>query len=363
MNEHEAQANKDERLRQGEQATEEGPAAGFFEERLRLSVLNYAIPKHANTIWYALGGTALISFLLLIVSGMLMTQFYDPSITGAHESIEYINNKAFLGWFVRGIHHWAANIMFVLILLHLGRIIITGSYKKPREITFYVGLVLLFLTFAMVSTGTIVKWDQEGFEALLHFVGVASLLGFLGQAFTPAATPSTHIISRIYSFHISIIPAAIAILLVFHFYLIKVLKISPVPGKPLSEQKETATYAQHIRLLIKTGLAVTALIMILALIFSPPFGGSPTNMETGIKPPWLFLWLYALENQLGLAGVLYGVTGVFGTLAILPLIDRSSEIRLGKRRVAIVIACVLVVILVGLSVIGYISPPVVHSDM
>ena len=336
---------------------------GFFATRLGLDALDYTIPKHANTLAYALGGTAFIAFLLLIASGALMTQLYNPAVDTAHESIRYIGEKATLGWFVRGIHHWAAFVMFALVLVHLVRIIITGSYKKPREITYYIGLLLLLLTFTMVATGTIVKWDQEGFEALIHLVAISGMLGFFGQVFDAALTPSTHILSRIYALHISIIPLAIVVLLVVHFYLIKVLKISPIPWKSTSEQNETSSYKQHIRLLLKTGLAVTAFIMILALLFRPPIAAAPVNMETGIKPPWLFLWIYALENQIGLVGVLYGVIAVFGVLASLPLIDRSPESHPGKRRAVMIIFGVLVAALIGLSILGYISPPVVHSEM
>ena len=337
--------------------------AGYFATRLGLSALDYKIPKHANTLSYALGGTAFVAFLLLIASGALMTQLYNPAVNTAHESIRYITDTATLGWFVRGIHHWAAFVMFALVLLHLGRIIITGSYKKPREITYYVGLLLLLFTFTMVATGTIVKWDQEGFEALIHLVAISDMMGFLGRAFDATLTPSTHILSRIYALHISIIPLAIVVLLVLHFYLIKVLKISPIPWRSTSEQNETSNYKQHIRLLLKTGLAATVLIMILALLFRPPIAAPPVNMETGIKPPWMFLWIYALENQIGLAGVLYGVIAVFGVLASLPLIDRSPEGHPYKRRAVMIIFAVLIAALIGLSILGYISPPVVHSDM
>ena len=341
----------------------QGAVGRFLEERLRISAFNYSVPKHANTIWNVLGGTAFVSLLLLIASGILMTQLYNPTVDGAHESIKYITEEAPLGWFVRGIHHWAANLMFVVLLLHIGRVIIGGSYKKPREITYFVGLILVFLVFTMVYTGTIVKWDQEGFEALLHFVGIGGLMGYIGSAFAPSSTPSTHILSRIYAMHISIIPITMAVLIAVHFYLIKVLKVAPMPWKPPVEQTETSTYSKHLKLLAKTGLGATALIMVLALVFRPAFGDVPVNMETGIKPPWLFLWVYALENLVGLAGVLYGTIGVFGTLALFPFIDRGEEGHPLKRPLAMALLAVLVITLVVLSVMGYLSPPVVHSQM
>lgn len=103
--------------------------------------------------------------------------------------------------------------------------------------------------------------------------------------------------------------------------------------------------------------------MLLALLFRPPFGSVPLGGETGVKPPWMFLWLYALENKLGLAGILYGFGGLFSLLALLPLIDRSEERHPAKRPLALGVLAFIVVSLIVLSVIGYVSVPVVHTNM
>ncbi len=348
---------------------ESGPSGRigrFLEERLRLSVFNYAIPEHANTIWYALGGTALSAFVLLILSGIFMSQFYSPSMAGAHESILYIINKAPLGWFFKGIHHWATQIMFVAILAHVIRIILSGSYKKPREVTFYTGLLLFLTTFMIILTGTVVKWDQEGFEALAHFVGTSSYLGPIGSFFSAEFAPATDLLSRIFTLHMSVLPILLLVLVAAHFYLVKVLKISPrarVPVAAVSDEPAKATFAGHVRLLLKVFLGVTALAMVLAVLFRPPFGAPPMNMETGVKPPWMVLWIYALENKLGLIGVLYGIAGLVTTLAAFPLIDRGPELRLTRRKPALVLLVLLALTLITLTILGWISAPVIHSDM
>ncbi len=348
---------------QSEQGAPSGRLGRFLEERLRLSVFNYAIPEHANTIWYALGGTTLSAFVLLVMSGVFLSQFYSPSITGAHDSILYIIEKAPLGWFFRGIHHWAAQIMFVAILLHVIRIIVSGSYKKPREITFYTGLLLFLTTFTLILTGTVVKWDQEGFEALAHFVGVSSYLGPIGSFFSAQFSPATDLLSRVFSLHASLLPMALLVLVAAHFYLVKVLKISPRARVPLTDQPATAPFAGHIRLLLKVFLGVTALVMVLAVLFRPPFGAPPMSMETGVKPPWMVLWIYALENKFGLLGVLYGIGGLVAALAAFPLIDRGPELRLGRRKAALALLILLATVLIGLSILGWISEPVIHSQM
>ena len=339
----------------------ENKLGGFFEERLRLSVFNYSIPKHANSMWYALGGATFTLLVLLMITGPLMTQYFNPSVGQAHKSILYIINTANLGWFIRGIHHWAAQLILVALMLHMGRVIVTGSYKRPREITYFVGITLMFFMFLMIFTGTMIKWDQEGFEALAHFAAIGKIFGYFGRVFMPSFTSSTHLLSRVYALHISILPAIIGIFIVVHFYLIKVLKISPLPGKEKEKQEETSTYTEHMKLLLKVSLGVTAVVMLLALVFGPPFGAEPVQMETGVKPPWMFLWLYALENVVGIPGIIYGMGGLFVALLLFPFIDRGEERRLRKRLPVMILLGVIFVTLIALSIAGYVSPPQIHS--
>jgi len=123
----------------------------FWEERFKVSAFRYSIPKQANTLAYSLGGTITFAFLIMLATGMVLAQYFDPRIETAHQSIDYIMREATLGWFIRGMHYWSAQIMYVLLLLHLTRIIITAAYKRPREFTYYFGLTL-FLLFTLMVT-------------------------------------------------------------------------------------------------------------------------------------------------------------------------------------------------------------------
>ena len=151
-----------------------------IDERLGLSGLAYPVPAHANGIGYILGGITFFGFLILAATGVWLAQFYHPTPEAARESVLYIMNVAPLGDVARGVHFWTANLVMATVLLHTGRIFVTGAYKRPRELNWLIGLGLLSITIGLIFTGTVVKWDQEGFEALGHNVEIGDLLGVFG---------------------------------------------------------------------------------------------------------------------------------------------------------------------------------------
>jgi len=157
-------------------------ALDAIDERLGLKALQYPVPEHANTLAWSLGGLTAASLLLLIVTGLLLTQFYNPVPEVANQSVRDIMTGVWGGTFIRGIHYWAAQAMYVLAGLHLLRVFVDGSYKRPREGNWLVGVALFALTVGALFTGTILKWDQEAFEALGHNLEIGRALGGLTLA-------------------------------------------------------------------------------------------------------------------------------------------------------------------------------------
>lgn len=146
--------------------------------------MEYPIPEHANSIRYSLGGMTLSSFSILIITGIVLAQFYVPSPERANASVHYLMDQVYLGWFLRGLHFWAGEALTVTLLLHLIRVAHTAAYKAPREINWLVGVTLLLMMVGFLFTGTVLKWDQEAYEALMHFNWVADNLGILGYPLT-----------------------------------------------------------------------------------------------------------------------------------------------------------------------------------
>ncbi len=117
-----------------------------IDERLGLNSLDYDLPKHGNTIPYMLGGITFFAFVILILTGMYLTLFYDPNPATANASVRRIMTDVFLGSFVRSIHYWTAQAVVISVFLHMVRVFITASYKRPREFNWILGVLLFGLT-------------------------------------------------------------------------------------------------------------------------------------------------------------------------------------------------------------------------
>lgn len=142
-------------------------------------VLFERIPGGAR--WrYVWGSTLSFCFLIQILTGVVLWMAYSPSATSAWESVYYIQHEMTGGWFLRGLHHFVAQAMHVLLVLHLLQVIIDGAYKAPREVNYWFGVVLLMLTLGLGLTGYLLPWDQKGFGATkvaTSLVGIVPLVG------------------------------------------------------------------------------------------------------------------------------------------------------------------------------------------
>ena len=338
-----------------------------IDERLGLSGLAYPVPAHANGIGYILGGITLFGFLILAVTGIWLAQFYHATSATARESVVYIMNVAPAGDLVRGIHFWVANIVMATVLLHMGRVFATGSYKRPREANWLIGLGLLGVTLGLLFTGTVLKWDQEGFEALAHNVEIGDMLGAFGFWFSEDFAVSLPILGRLYMAHIVILPGIGVLLLIAHFLLVKRHGISALPadadaavdGGPVPA-KGGSTFTAHVVRMAGFGLLMLALATVLTLIWPAGLGERPIPGTETTKPPWMFLPFYPFEDWFGLSALLWVPVILFGVLAIVPFIDRSPYRSPTRRRVIIVIGAIVAVAAVALVIYALVTVPEAH---
>ncbi len=338
-----------------------------IDERLGLSGLAYPVPAHANGIGYILGGITFFGFLILAATGVWLAQFYHATPEAARESVVYIMNVAPAGDIVRGIHYWTANIVMATVLLHLGRTFVTGSYKRPREANWLIGLGLLAITLGLIFTGTVMKWDQEGYEALGHNIEAGQLLGALGFWFSSEFAASLPILGRLYVAHIVILPALGAGLLLAHFLLVKVHGISSLPaeadasvdGGPVPS-KGGSTFVAHLVRMAGFGLLILAVTTVLAIVLPAGLGARPIPGTETTKPPWMFLPFYPFENWFGLAALLWVPAVLFAALALLPFVDRSPYRSSARRWVLMVIGVVVAIALVALVIYASVTQPQSH---
>jgi cytochrome b6 len=202
----------------------------WLDERFRMKhwvveAMKKPVHPWARKWYYCLGGLTLVTFLVLVVTGLILLQHYRPTPEGAAESISYIMNDVWFGWLIRGIHHWAANVMMVLIVAHMIRVFLTGAYKKPRELNWIAGVLLLVTTVGFYISGFVLPWDQRGFEIATAIVGALKQIPLVGDFLAGIVTSVTPVGGEALGFffdnHVIVLPLVILILLMFHFVMIR----------------------------------------------------------------------------------------------------------------------------------------------
>lgn len=325
------------------------------DERMGIKALGYPVPEHANNLAWSLGALTAISFVILLVTGIYIAQWYNPMPEVANQSVRTIMTDVWLGSFARGLHYWAAQSMFVIALLHLVRVFVHASYKRPREGNWVVGVSMLLLTFLAVFTGTVLKWDQEGFEALAHNLDVAGVLGGLGTWFSTDLSPQVPIVLRLYTAHAVIIPGLILVLFVLHALLVKRHKISPHPRIEHDEVEEPSPFTEHLKRAGAFGLVLLGVLSALAVLLPPILGPTPVEGIETTRPMWMFWWFFPFELWFGVASVGLFIALVFGLLYAVPFIDRSEKRRWQDRKLAVGIALVIFAIMLVISIYVWIN--------
>ena len=220
----------------------------WLDERLGLNEAYKNLldrPEPRGNWWNTLGSASLFLFVLQGATGIFLTVYYTPSPDHAYDSVQYIMEGVAFGWLIRGIHHWGASLMVLIVFIHMLRVFVTASYKYPRELTWLIGIGLLLTTIGMGFTGYLLPWDQLaiwaitvgsnmaratpflGYEGpgnqLLTIDGIDMItnasdarFGLLGARFVGEET-----LNRFYVLHCVAIPLAASLLLAIHFWRVR----------------------------------------------------------------------------------------------------------------------------------------------
>ncbi|MBI4771432.1 MAG: cytochrome b N-terminal domain-containing protein [Chloroflexi bacterium] len=189
---------------------------------------------HVNWL-YTLGSASLFVAVLQIVTGILLTIYYVPTPDQAYASVTYITTQVPAGWFIRGLHHWGASAMVVLVVLHMLRTFYYGAYKFPREATWLTGVFLLLVVVGFGFTGYLLPWDQKAYWATTvgtRIAGVAPGIGpWILRIMRGGDDLSGVTLARFFGVHIWFLPGALLTLLITHMYLVIRIGITAVPGR------------------------------------------------------------------------------------------------------------------------------------
>ena len=212
--------------------------ANWLDERLAwrqvwTAIFLRKIPK--GNLLYTLGSASLFVSLIQIFTGILLTIYYVPTPDHAYDSVQYITTQVPAGWLIRGLHHWGASAMVVLVVLHMLRIIFYGSYKYPREVTWFTGVILLIIVIAFGFTGYLLPWDQRAFWATTVGTKIAGTPPLIGDSILRIIRGGEELsaitLARFFGVHVWVLPAVLLMLTGIHLYLVVRIGISAIPKR------------------------------------------------------------------------------------------------------------------------------------
>ncbi|HBY08549.1 MAG TPA: cytochrome b6 [Chloroflexi bacterium] len=192
--------------------------------------------KLPKTNWlYTLGSATLFVAVNQAVTGILLTLYYVPTPDHAYDSVQYITTQIPAGWLIRGLHHWGASAMVVLTVLHMIRVILYGSYKFPREVTWFTGVVLLIVVIGFGFTGYLLPWDQKAYWATTVGTRIAGTPPLIGDWILRVVRGGEELtavtLARFFGVHVWVLPATLLLLVGIHLYLVVRNGITAKPGK------------------------------------------------------------------------------------------------------------------------------------
>src|SRR5882762_3803880 len=273
---------------------------------------------------YVWGSTLVFAFAVQLITGFFLWASYSPSSQTAWESVYYIQYQTSGGALLRGIHHFMAQAMIILLALHMLQIIIDGAYRAPREVNFWIGLILLNLVLGLSLTGYLLPWDQKGYWATKVATNIMLTVPIIGPSLqrivVGGAEYGHHTLTRFFALHAGLLPALMTVFIVAHVYVFR------RHGIKFKEPKRAADTHFWVDQLLKDAIACLAVLaVVLFLIIRPKiFGGAtghmgaelgapadPSEAYSAARPEWYFLFLFRFlkfeaVDELGLAfGAIY----------------------------------------------------------
>lgn len=291
--------------------------------------LEEPIPGGAR--WRYVFGSALSTmFIVQVVTGLLLMTSYSPSSAMAWGSVYYINYEMWMGWIVRGIHHFSAQAMIVLLVLHLLQVLLAGAYRSPREVNWWFGMVLLGLTLGFSLTGYLLPWDQKGFWATkvaTNIMGGAPVVGpYLQKIVVGGADYGNQTVTRFYGLHVGILPVLFVLAMVAHILLFRRHGLTP----PKNHERWGEGKFWPEQLFYDVAFSVLVLLVVLGLMAWE--GGAnldapadPSSSDYPARPEWYFLSLFQMlklfPGKQEVIGTIVIPSAIGFVLVILPLLD------------------------------------------
>ncbi|WP_449429194.1 cytochrome b [Rhodanobacter umsongensis] len=349
----------------------------------RKHMTEYYAPKNFN-LWYYFGSLAIVVLVNQIVTGIFLTMNYNPSAAGAFDSVQYIMRDVEWGWLIRYMHSTGASLFFVVVFLHMFRGIMYGSYKKPRELVWLLGMLIFLVLMAEAFMGYVLPWGNMSFwgaKVIVSLFGTIPVIGGqLVEWIMGDFLPADATLNRFFALHVIALPLVLLLLVVLHLAALHEVGSNNPDGVEIKKGpkgnrwdalKPADGIPFHPYYTVKDLVGVGFFLLIAAFIifFAPTFGGwflehdnsiMANNLVTPaeIKPVWYFTPFYAIVRMIPsfLGTAVWGVLAMFGAIAVLflfPWLDRGKVKSIRYRGTGYKIALgVFVLAFFGLGAVG-----------
>lgn len=288
------------------------------------------------TLTWGLGGMAVVLMLLLALTGILLKFVYVPLPGKAYESIIILQNEVRFGQFIRNIHHWCANMMVIVVFLHMLRVFFTGAFYYPRQFNWIIGLFLLFFVLISNFTGYLLPWDQLAFWAITICTGMVEYIPGIGLWVQKMIRGGSEVgpaaLSIFFTFHTAILPVCLVICMAFHFWRVRKaggVVIPPSPDDPSgTKPRYVLTIPNLILRELTVALVLIAFILVFSILFNAPLEdpANPGMSPNPAKAPWYFMGIQELLLHFHpVFAILIIPLLVTGALMLLPYLTYQSN--------------------------------------
>ncbi|MBU6454899.1 MAG: cytochrome bc complex cytochrome b subunit [Cyanobacteria bacterium REEB67] len=337
-----------------------GLIAAFLSTRFPVDKMNFKsmvqakeVPVHRLSWGYYTGGLTVLFFMIQVATGLLLLFYYQPSVSDANLSVEYIMKYVSAGALIRNMHAWSSSCMIFMVMVHLLTAFAMKAFDKPREITWVTGVVLLLITFSFGFTGYLLPWNQIAVNATkvmiqsieevgLYLPGVLSQVPqIVMETFQGEPSVGQATLDRFYALHVVILPFAVMALMGLHLISVQLHGMSQGVDKPTGKTERFFPMFLVKDLLFWSVVFLALFVVSVCIPFDSflpypllePYN-SLASTPPGIKPEWYFYFVYYPLEMLPFWVILVGGVSAIVVLFLTPWIFKNMS-RRGLRLVAL----------------------------
>jgi ubiquinol-cytochrome c reductase cytochrome b subunit len=322
------------------QSEMKNPVINWIDTRMPIFTMmqkeygSFPTPKNFNYFWN-FGALAMINLVIMIATGVFLAMHYTPQKSMAFDSVQSIMRDVNYGWLLRYVHANGASMFFIVVYVHIFRAMYYGSYKKPRELLFMLGVLILLLMMATAFMGYVLPWGQMSYWGATVITNLFSAIPVVGDYIVTLLWGGFSVdnatLNRFFSLHY-LLPFMITGVVFLHIVALHITGSNNPLGIDVKTQQDTIPFHPYYTAKDSVGICVYLLVFALIVFFAPTYLGDPANFipanplstPAHIEPEWYFLPFYAILRSV--PDKLGGVILMFASIAVLfvlPWLDTS----------------------------------------